>query len=353
MGSFKEAKEKQNNFDKGVKGKKIMLYGTNDTGKTYQACHFPNPYLVMTEAGGSAVNIPKADCTDRWSQFLEVVDDVCDNYEDYKKSLETIVIDTAENLVRLKERAVCNQFGVSDLSEITGKQNGYNIARNDFQAQINRLTNKGYTVIFICHEETVEKEDEVTGEKYNFVQPKGTSNEKSSMRMLRDLVDFCIYTRPNGIDNETYETIKSTGICKRTKNVFARSRFAIQTLINPFTADNVVKAIEEAVEKSAEMEGAMIGENEAKKDITKEDYFKLIKPYAKKLFDLCGEEVTAIVEGELGSGRKITSATDDELVALDNIYNKLVTKATLLGVSVKEAKLESEKETKKTEKKAE
>jgi hypothetical protein len=65
------------------------------------------------------------------------------------------------------------------------------------------------------------------------------------------MCDFCVYLRPNGIDKETYETIPSTAICKRTRNVFARSRFDIQTIVDPFTADNLVKAIEDAVKKSA------------------------------------------------------------------------------------------------------
>ena len=349
--SYEELLKQESTFDDGIKGKKIMFYGTNDTGKTYQACHFPKPLLIMTESGGSAVNCPKVDCTDKWSEFKDVVDDICKNVDKYRDILQTVIIDTAENLVKLSERAVCNQFDVRDLSEITGKQNGYNIARTDFQTQINRLTAKGYTVIFICHEEIVEKEDEVTGEKFNFIQPKGTSNEKSSMRMLRDLVDFCVYTRPNGIDNDTFETIQSTGICKRTKNVFARSRFAIQTLINPFTAESTIKAIEEAVKKSAENEGAKIGTVAPKKAMTKEDYFDLIKPYCKRLFDVCKEEVNAIVEYELGVGKRVTQATDDDLVKLDNIYNKLVTKATLLGLEITNDSSESEEKPKAEKKK--
>lgn len=338
MGKFnyEDLLNEQQTFDDGIEGKKIMFTGSNDTGKTYQACHFPKPLLIMTESGGSAVNCPKVDCTDKWSEFKDVVDDLCKNREKYKDKLSTVIIDTAENLVKLSERSVCNEFGVRDLSEITGKQNGYNLARTDFQTQINRLTAKGYTVIFICHEEVVEKEDEITGEKYNYVQPKGTSNEKSSMRMLRDLVDFCIYLKANGIDNETFEPIMSTAICRRTKNVFARSRFNIQTIVNPFTAENIIKAIEEAVKKSAEQEGAVIGKVAPKKELTKEDYFELIKPYVKKLMKVCGEEVTNIVESELGVGRKVTQATDDELIKLDNIYNNLVTKATLLGVEIDE-----------------
>lgn len=332
--SFKEKLKEEVKFDDGIRGKKIVLYGCNDTGKTFQACHFPKPFLIMTESGGSAVNCPKEDCTEKWSKFKDICDDLVKNVDEYEEDLQTVIIDTAENLVKLSERAICNEFGVRDLSEITGRQNGYNLARNDFQMQINRLTANKYTVIFICHEESIDMEDEVTGETYKFLQPKGTSNEKSSMRMLRDLCDFCIYLRPNGIDKETFETIPSTAICKRTKNVFARSRFAIKTIVDPFNATNLIKAIEDAVHKSAEMENAEIGEVSQPKNYTKEDYIEMIEPYVKTLWGVCKDDVSNIVECELGEGKKVTDATNKDLVALDNIYNNLVTKAVLLNIEV-------------------
>lgn len=323
-------------FMSGMEGKKIMIYGVNDTGKTKQLTKLNRPLLLMTESGGSAVKCRKLPVS-KWSKFKEIVESLTaeKTFEQMYESYRTILVDTGENLVDLSEKAVCNEFGVRDLSEINGKQNGYKIARTDFQMQINKLTSVGYTVVFICHEEKVEMEDEVTGETYNFIQPKGTSNEKSSMRMLRDLCDFCIYLRPNGIDPQTYETIPSTAICKRTKNVFARSRFAIQTFIDPFTAQGLIDAIEKAVEKSAEEEDAEIEKYRlVKDDYTKDDYLEIIKPYVDALFPVCGEDVNYIVEMELGEGRKISSATDKELTALDNIYNNLVTKATLLGIEV-------------------
>lgn len=330
--SFNDVLNQENKFDDGIKGKKIMIYGKNSLGKTKQACRFPKPLLVMTESGGSAVNVPKYPCNS-WSVFKSIVDDVVKNHDDYAEKLETIIIDTAENLVDLSERAVCNDFSVRDLSEITGRQNGYKIARSDFAMQVNRLTSVGYCVIFIAHEETVELDDELTGEKFNFIQPKGTSSEKGSMRMLRDLCDFCIYLKSMGVNPETFDVIPSMAICKQTKNVFARSRFDMKTIINPFTAEGLISAIEEGVRKSAENEGAEIGITEAPKPTTKEDYFTLIKPYIAKLLTVCKDDVNEIVAKRL-DGRKVTEATDDELSKLDSIYNELVTKATLLGIEV-------------------
>lgn len=315
------------------------LFLANDyivTHNTKQTTKLDRPFLIMTESGGSAVKCPKVPCN-KWSKFNEIVDDITNerNFEKRWEQIRTVIIDTAENLVDLAERATCSDFGVRDLSEIEGRKNGYKIARSNFQLQINRLTSRGYCVVFICHEENVTLEDEITGEEYNFVQPKGTGNEKSSMRMLRDLCDFCIYLRPNGIDSETAEIIPSTAICHRTKNVFARSRFSMQTFIDPFTAQGLVDAIEKAVKKSAEEEDAQIEKYQHKKDdYTKEDYFEIIKPYIIKLTPIAGAEVQKIVEAELGEGRKITSVTDEEIALLENIYNNLVTKATLLGVEV-------------------
>lgn len=323
-------------FMSGMEGKKIVVFGVNDTGKTKQLTKLDRPLLLMTEAGGSAVRCKKLPIS-TWSKFKEVVDMLAKEatfdqmYEQYR----TIIIDTGERLSSLSEKAICAQFGVRDLSEITGRSNGYLLARNEFDLQIQKLTSLGYCVVFICHEEKVTEIDEISGEEYEFIQPKGTSNEKSSMRMLRDLCDFCIYLKPNGIDKETYETIPSTAICKRTKHVFARSRFAIQTFINPFTAKGLVEAIELAVQKSAEEEDAEIEKFRITTDkYSKDDYLELIKPYIVRLNPVCPEDLLSIVEAELGEGRKISSATDEELIALDNIYNNLVTKALMLGIEV-------------------
>lgn len=334
--SLKDTVKKEVTFDSGLEGKKLIVYGTNDTGKTFQLTRLDRPFLIMTESGGSAVNCPKEPCV-AWSKFKEIVEDLVGDktFEENYELARTIIIDTLENLVSQSEKAICNQHGVRDLSEITGKVNGYLLARKDFEMTINKLTSKGYCVIFIAHEETVELEDEVTGEVFNFVQPKGTSNEKSSSRMVRDLCDFCIYLKPNGIDRETFETIPSTAICKRTKNVFARSRFAVQTFIQPFTAEGLVEAIKLAVEKSASEANTRIESFKVTTDkYSKDDYVELIKPYIIRLNPICPEELVNIVEAELGEGKKITEATDDELVALDNIYNNLVTKAMMLGVEV-------------------
>lgn len=320
-----------------LRSMKIYVYGSNSLGKTYQMAHLEKPLLLMTEAGGTAVNCPKVPIT-KWATFKDIVNQLTSekvdkNDKDERLEWQTmqdiyhcIIIDTAENLIDLAEKAVCTEFGVRDLSEIEdSRKNGWAIYRKDFKSQIDKLCLYGYNVVFIGHEETVERKDK-KNEKYSYIQPKGSENVKSSTRFLRDLCDFCIALESNGVD-ENGEVILSTGICKETKNVFARSRFpAMVSRIEPFTAENLTNAILQAVKDTAKNEG-LKGVKWTKKDDSYKaaDWISLIQPYFKAISKKHPEWVSDLIITELGENRKISSATDDDVTQLENIYNQMVT----------------------------
>lgn len=316
-------------------GQKALLYGNNSLGKTFQASKMPKPLLLMTEAGGNAVRCPKIN-VNKWAVFKDVVKQLTDEktLDQMKEKFSTVVIDTLENLVSLAEQAVCTEFGVRDLSEISGKQNGYSIYRKDFKAQINKLCGCGYFVLFLDHEEVVEIEDPITGVKRSFVQPKGSGNIKSSTRFVRDMCDFTFYVHGGDID-ENGDVIPSSLLCKQTKHAFARSRYAIQTYVKPFTAKGMEEAIIKAIEKSAEDENAILSDWKPNYDeYTKDDWIELIQPYYKALFKRYPEWTRDLVTMELGEGSKISQATEEQVVQLENIYNQMVTYANDMGVIV-------------------
>ena len=47
----------------------------------------------------------------------------------------------------------------------------------------------GYHVIFLSHPETIDIDDEISGETYQFTQVKGCSNEKSSAKAI---IGICV-----------------------------------------------------------------------------------------------------------------------------------------------------------------
>lgn len=316
-------------------GQKALIFGGNSLGKTFQSAKMPKPLLLMTEAGGNGVKCKKLP-VNKWATFKDVVKQLTDEktLDQMKKEYFTIIIDTLENLVGLAEQSVCTEFGVRDLSEISGKQNGYSIYRKDFKTQVNKLCSCGYFVLFIDHEETVELEDPISGNKYNFVQPKGSGNIKSSTRFVRDMCDFTFYAFGGEVD-ENGDAIPSTLLCKQTKHAFARSRYAIQTFVKPFTAKNLEDAIIKAIEKSANDEGANLSDwKPSTTDYTAQDWIDMIKPYYKAIYKKDNEKAKAIVENELGPGTKISEATDEQKMELENIYNQMVTHACDMGLVV-------------------
>ena len=329
----------------GLEGLKILIFGSNSLGKTPQAMRFPKPLLLMGETGGSALKGYKKHIKSK-KIFVDTVKELTDEktLDKMREKFQTIVIDTVEDIIELFEIALCKQYGADDVGEIQGLQkgnpNGYSVYRKDFKQQINLLTGCGYTVIFIAHEECIqlptgENDKDGNAITKDFIQPKGSKGDKSSSRFIRDICDFRFYVVSSGVDKETNKTIMSKAYCTQTDAFYAGSRFNVRPIINPFTAENIIDAIEEAQKKSAEEYDSelVVFERNADK-YTVKNYLADIKPYMMRLYKLYPQLVLDIISEQLGEGKKVSDATDDQLVELETIYTNLVDLATSRGIYV-------------------
>lgn len=331
----------------GIEGLKILIYGSNTLGKTPQSMKFPKPFLLMGEAGGTAIKGYKQAIKSK-KDFIDIIKQLTDEktLDQMKEKFQTIVIDTATDIIELYATAVAKEYGVKDVSEMNSNKdmpNGYALYRTAFKADINRLCSCGYTVIFIMHEELSEiKEQTVVNGKIKAtgtgafkIVPKGTNSVKDSARFLRDLCDFRFYIKGNGVDSETGKTIMSTAYAHETAEYYAGSRFNIDPIINPFTADNLIKAMEEAQRRSAEEQDAdLVTFSMDSNGYTKADYLECIEPYVIALFELYPDEVENIISSQLGDGVKVTQAKESQLVELETIYTNLVALAQERNIEV-------------------
>jgi len=312
-------------------GQKILIYGDSDTGKTFQATRLEKPLLLMFESGGSARNVPKF-AIPNWNTFTEIVKQLIADPDETLKHYQTIIFDTLEEGVARSEEQVAKRYGVTEIGMVQsaekGNPNGYSVARAMFKQQVNMLTGIGLTVVFISHPQIIEDyENPITGEmEHNKIVPYGSDKEKGSTRFVRNLCDFVIFTAAMGVDKETGKTIYSKALCKETKKAFARSRYTqMQTYIDKFTAETLTEAIETAIRKEAENEGAGLTEFKAVDlNFTKEDYISMIQPYFKKIYSLYPDYVLGVISEHLGEGKKISEATDDDITELGNIYSDFV-----------------------------
>ncbi|MGL5689411.1 MAG: ATP-binding protein [Bacteroidales bacterium] len=310
-----------------LKGIVEIWVSSNNCGKTYNASKMPKPIILQCEAGGRGVNCHKVGVTS-WGDFMDAIKQLTNpkTLEQMQNKFETVVIDTLENMVMYSDNAVAQQFGVGTLGEITGRQNGYVISRTQIAMAISKLTSCNYHVIFLTHEEVVEVEDEVNSTTYNFIIPKGSNNEKSSARALRDMADVVVYLKSNPYDVENDKEVLSTAIYKRTKSVFARSRFSDLPFMLPnFNAKQHQEILLEAIKKRAEREECGITDYDSKQPTNKEEWFEEIKPLLMKIHGFNPDKATEIVENQLGEGKKVSQATDNDLIKLENIYTSMLT----------------------------
>ena len=320
--------EQEHTIESGLAGKTILIYGNNNTGKSFVSSKLPKPFFICTEAGAGALNVVKAPCNS-WSRFCEIVDALTNekNLETNKERIQTVVVDTLDVLVDLSETCILEEYEVRDFSEMDSRANGYTLSRRNFKAAVSKLTNVGYCVVFIAHDSEKEMNEIVgnTREKWNYIQPKACENKKSSASFVKDFCDFTLYIKSNGVD-EDGKVIKSTAYTAETKYFFARSRYGNPPFAFEFTADNLIQMIEDAVKESAENEGLnLVSFTDKTETYTREDLVNMISEIAKdkNIMAVHGKRVVETVQRYLGD-RKLSQTTDADVQKLQDLYNNLI-----------------------------
>lgn len=312
-----------------MRGKTMLLYGTNRTGKTYQACRFDKPYYLAFERGNNAIaNIPFASIQ-KFSDFISIVKQLTNpkNKEQVMEMYQTIIIDTAEIMGNLCRQYVCEKY---DVDRIGDGNNGYGLWKeyeDEFAKWLNLLTSVGLSVVFIAHDATREFIDE-DGNKYSKIYPKG---DKRIIDPICDLVDIIGYASVNDPSEDGEKAMSSLHLTQ-TKKYHAGSRFDyLPACIKEFSAKNLQEAIKNAVRKQAEAEKFtpvdFDTQQEAykqKSELSFDEVRNEIGEIAQKMNDEGRmEEYFDIVEEYLGKDNKVSEATKSQMQQLSLILEEL------------------------------
>lgn len=315
----------------GLEGKTIMLYGTNNVGKTYNAVRAKKPYIFACESGLGAQNNVKYNKISNWREFKKAVDQFTNKktIDKAKELYSTIVIDEVYASSLFCQKFICDTYGggcISFGAHDNPKVNLYQIYERLYWEQINLLVGAGYTVIFIAHAD--EKEDYIT--------PKG---DKRCIKPIIDNCDIVAYLQSNGVD-ENNNVIKSSAFFAQTDQFFARSRYDYMvTWIEEFTIENLENAIIDGIKKQAEVEGVATvdyevqkAQNESKK-LSYEDLMEELQVYGMKLAEANQEElITEIVENTLGVGKKVTECTKKQVESIAIVLDDMKAACEELGI---------------------
>lgn len=300
---------------KGLEGKVILLYGSNNVGKTLQATRMPKPYYIGLEDGLRAIpGIPFASVS-RWRDLKNIIKQFTTSdkkrQEQIKEMYQTIIFDGVYDSAIMCQNYVCNLYGAAHMGEVAKKgenrPNLWTAYEVEYLSEIDKLLKSGFTIVFIGHAER----DRDT----NQIIPRG---DKRSMVLIRNKADITAYIEGNGIDKDG-NVINSTAWFVETKDEngenghFARSRFTEIVPKIEFTAENLEKAIGNAIEKDEQKKGIKaVSFEEQQKDyeveeLVYEELMEEIKEVGIKLTELEKlDELNYITEKHLGHGGRVS-----------------------------------------------
>lgn len=313
----------------GLSGKIIMLYGSNNTGKTTAASMFSKPYFIECESGLQCISGAKFNRINTWAEFRKIVKQFTSKatVDKARELYDTIVLDNYYSLSLMCQDFVINTYGngALTLGDGTGKINLYQAYEKEFFKAINTLISCDYTIVYIGHD--VDKD--------GFIRPEG---DKRAVNPLVNSCDVVAYIRSNGVD-ENGKVIKSSAYLAETREFFARSRFPhCVTYIEEFSAANLEKAIKDAIKAEADNGGTVISYEEQKaQNTTKRISFEELRDMVQELgqrYASSGnmEVLLGIVESTLGPQKKVSELTEKQLDAMQLIYDDLTEKANELGI---------------------
>lgn len=309
----------------GLEGKALLIYGSNSLGKSFQATRFNKPLYLGFEMGLNAIAGVKFMSINKWSDFKKVNKQLTtpSNLAKVKEMYQTIVFDEVYASARMCQKYICDKYGASDISEQAPqgvkRPNLYTAYEAEYWEEIQKLLKAGLSIVFIGHEAV----DNATQQ----IIPKG---DKRSMQVIRDNADVCLYLRSNGI-GEDGRPIYSSAYTAETPEFFARSRFTeITPVIPEFTAENVEKALTEAIRLDAEKQGHKTVSFEERSELMETVNIN-IDDAKEEAQTICGElaeagfvaEAVELMNKHLGQGNKISEVLPRQAEALSVLLDDL------------------------------
>ena len=291
-----------------LKGKYLLLYGKPKTGKTTMASRFPKNLLIAFEKGYNAIDGIKAVDVNKWSEFRQVLRQL--EKAEAREMYDTITIDTTTIAYEMCEQFVCSQNGVQSIRDIPWGQ-GWTLAKKEFESCLRKITMLGYGLVLISHIET-RKEKTADDSEIEILAP---SMPKRCYEVVNQIVDIIGYIATEWDDDGNSHRWLYT---RQTPTVMAGSRFPYLAPKIKLGYQELVDAINEAIDKQRDLDGATVVDKLEKKQ-EEELSFSEIREEASKIWAKLvnedaanAEKILKKVEMVFGRKLKLSEITEDQ-----------------------------------------
>ena len=307
------------------------VFGAPKVGKTTLARDM-KALIVACEDGTRALTGAYVRKAKNWADIRALMRFCKD--ERMKERYKAIAIDTVDVCASYCEKYVCAQLDIQTLGEGGWTKNGWSVFKKEFEEVFRTITMEGYAVLFISHDKT----EEVTrpdGSKFNRVIATAPSSINNIIKNMSDIIAYGYF---DPITQERYMMLRSfDGMA----DVGCRFQY-IEPKI-PFGYQNLVDALNAAIDKEEEMAGSDAVTTDRVVYKNKElDFDELMKefntiianipgssdtnqstPEGKQFSEYWVPRITEITVRYLGTGKKVSQCTRAQVEQLSLIIDDL------------------------------
>lgn len=243
-----------------------------------------------------------------------------------KERFKSIAIDTVDIAGGMCEKYICSQNSVDALSGIPYGQ-GWTLVKKEFEEVFRTITQLGYAVVFISHskDKTFKAKN---GTEYNQIIPTCPSSYNNIAKDMADIYGYAEKYTENG-EAKVRLILRSPDNSAETG-----CRFKYIDPIIDFTYDNLVAALNKAIDKEASMhDNKFVTDDREVVTVAKSyDYDALINEFQNIVGELMNKEpqyygprITQIVDKYLGRGKKVAEATIEQAEFISLIIDEIKT----------------------------
>ena len=306
-----------------LKGKYVLIYGKEKSGKTTAAASFPKALLCAFERGYNGLGGVMAQDINSWSDFKSVLRQL--EKPEAKELYQTIIIDTVSIAWDYCEQFICRQNGVQKINEIAWG-GGYSACKKEFENALRKITMMGYGVVLIAHNASrIEKTAD--GSEIEIIYP---DLPKRAAEICNGIVDIIGYIGTEWVDGESKRWLYT----RETPTLFAGSRFKYMAPKIPFGYDELVDAIAKAIELAEKKDGVTVVDTAELVSVKEQLDFSKVRAEAQELWlKLVGqgenanaEMATAIlkkIEIIMGHRMKLSEFTEDQVEMLQLVVDEM------------------------------
>ena len=299
-----------NKVSRDLSGYITYIYGAAKVGKTTLCSKFPGALILAFERGYNALPGVYVQDITRWSELKEVVREL--KKPEVQEMYKSIIIDTIDVAGSLCDKYICNQLGIDNIGDGGWSNNGWAKYKKEFEETFRTITQLGYALIFISHDQdkTFKRKD---GVEYNQIVP---TAQRSINNIAKDMADLYAYARLNEATGERTLVMRSLD-----NSIDCGCRFKYMAPEIPLDYTELVKALNAAIDKEAkENDNKFVTDErvsavqtpEYNYDALMEEFQGIITPLMQKNPEYYGPRIVSIVEKYLGKGKKIADTTIDQ-----------------------------------------